>query len=171
MARYILNNVGWATIATISTMPEIKSFPYANLEEIVDGLDNKGNGIPYFFVAVYDPLTSDTDIDNRCTLIASLAENDWCKQQNLEEEDPRCARVMMSGRFIKIDQTTTEYTSALNQFHVKHPQTNYWPASHHFYIAKMDINHINLFDSFGGLKTVNVTEYFAANEEFDNYIY
>ncbi|KAK4881363.1 hypothetical protein RN001_004682 [Aquatica leii] len=170
MARYIMHSVGWATISSISTMPEIKSFPYANLEEMVDGLDDKGNGVPYFYVAVYDPLTIDTEQDNRCTLVASLAESSWCKEKNFEEEDPRCARVMISGRFVRVSNTTEEHNSALNHMHRKHPQSNYWPTSHHFYIGKIDIQHINLFDSFGGIKTINVKEYLNANEEFDNNI-
>ncbi|KAF5299197.1 hypothetical protein FQA39_LY02370 [Lamprigera yunnana] len=174
MARYVIHNVDWVALSTISTISEIQSFPYASIEEVVDGIDETGNGIPYFFITAMDPFHVDVMKDSRFSLVASLASTDWCKEQQYEAEDPRCARVMMSGRYIKVTNNTEEYRMALDNMHRRHPKTKYWPDDHSFYISKMAVQHINLFDAFGGVKTVKPDEYFAATEDINkitkNYI-
>ncbi|KAK4881361.1 hypothetical protein RN001_004680 [Aquatica leii] len=172
MARYIIHNVGWVVVSSISVMPEIPSYPYNTILEMCDGNNEKGNGIPYLYVTIFDPFHTNTLENNKCTLLATLATTDWCKEQQYEEEDPRCARVMLSGRFVKMDNSTEEYQSALNNMHRRHPKTKYWPEAHHWYVAKIDIDLVTLFDAFGGLKTIDVKEYLKANEyEHLNEIY
>ncbi|KAK4881362.1 hypothetical protein RN001_004681 [Aquatica leii] len=163
MARYIIHNVGWVVISSISTMTQIKDYPYATVEEIVDGINDEGNGVPYFYVTIFDPLHINTLKNNRCTVIATLAQTDWCKRQNYEEEDPRCAKVMLSGKYVKVTNNTQEYKSALDNMHKKHPKTEHWSDVHHFYIAKMEIEYITLFDAFQSIKIVDIDDYFKSN--------
>lgn len=35
--------------------------------------------------------------------MASLAQMDYCKSKNYDPEDPRCAKIFLTGRFIKVD--------------------------------------------------------------------
>lgn len=38
--------------------------------------------------------------DGRCSVTMSLAEGDYCRNQSLDPEDPRCAQVILTGHFI-----------------------------------------------------------------------
>lgn len=44
--------------------------------------------------------------DNRCTVSVTLEETDFCRKQNYDPEDPRCARVMLSGRMVRVNVFT-----------------------------------------------------------------
>ncbi|KAB0800682.1 hypothetical protein PPYR_06597 [Photinus pyralis] len=162
VAREVLHSSAWVSLSTISTMPDIKSFPYAGLESIVDGIDEKGNGVPYFFVTALDQAILDIQADKRCSVMASMAQQDWCVKYNLDQEDPRCQRVVLTGNFVWLDNKTEEYTKANENMLRKHPQFKYWPNAHDFTLAKMDIKQITLFDWFGGIKTIDLKEYFNA---------
>nr|XP_023016024.1 protein CREG1-like [Leptinotarsa decemlineata] len=95
--------------------------------------------------------------------MASLAQSDYCKKENLDPEDPRCARVMISGTFKKIEKSFPEYDFALMSLFERHPVMRKWPKGHSFYPAKIDIQQIQLFDNFGGVKQVTPKEYFDVN--------
>ncbi|KAK5649498.1 hypothetical protein RI129_000527 [Pyrocoelia pectoralis] len=164
VARHVLHNCAWGALSTVSTIPSIESYPYTSLESIVDGFDEKGNGVPYFFVTSLDQSIKDIQADNRCSVMATLAELDWCSKNNLDPEDPRCQRVVLSGTFVWVDNTTQEHTMALENMFKKHPQFKYWPDIHSFNIAKMEVKQVTLFDWFGGLKLIDLKEYFNAND-------
>ena len=164
IARQIIHSSDWVSLSTISTIPTIKSFPYTNLESIVDGVNEEGNGVPYFFVTALDPSVKDITADNRCSVMASLAQGDWCKKYDIDQEDPRCSRVMLSGNFLMVDNKTEEYTLAMNNMFNRHPESKIWENFHTFVMAKLDIKYITLFDWFGGLKNIDLTDYFNANE-------
>lgn len=40
--------------------------------------------------------------DNRCTIMATLETTDYCRQKKFDPEDPRCARVMLSGKVVPV---------------------------------------------------------------------
>lgn len=39
----------------------------------------------------------------------SLAETDYCKNENLDPMDPRCARVMLTGKRVKVLKIHTNH--------------------------------------------------------------
>ncbi len=46
------NCLDWASLATISSRPEIASFPFANVFSVSDGQNVKtSTGIPYFYLS------------------------------------------------------------------------------------------------------------------------
>ncbi|KAF5306490.1 hypothetical protein FQR65_LT07318 [Abscondita terminalis] len=167
MARYVIHTVGWVTVSTISAMDQIKSFPYNTLLDMCDGLNEQGNGVPYLYITIYDPLHDNIQENTKCTLMGTLAITEWCEKQNYEQEDPRCPRVMLTGNLVKIANDTEEYRSALDNMYAKHPRAKHWPAAHNWYIAKVDVKLVTLFDAFGGLKTIDLDEYYNAND-FDH---
>ncbi|KAB0800684.1 hypothetical protein PPYR_06598 [Photinus pyralis] len=164
VARQVLHNCPWIALSTISTMPAIKSYPYTSLQSIVDGFDEKGNGVPYFYVTSLDQAIIDIQINNRCSVIASMAELDWCTKYDIDAEDPRCQRVTLSGSFVWVNNATEEHHMALDNIIRKHPQFKDLPKAHKFDVAKMEIKLITLFDWFGGIKTIDLDDYFNAND-------
>jgi len=163
MARYVMHNSDWVSISTTSTLPSVKTYPFVSLESVSDGPVSKGTGIPYLYITTLDLSAKDIEHDNRCTVLASLAQSKYCKSENLDPEDPRCARVMLTGHLLKVDNTTAEFVFAQNALYSRHPAMKNWPTGHNFYFAKVDIEQVALFDYFGGVKFIPVEAYFYAN--------
>ncbi|XP_017772578.1 PREDICTED: protein CREG1-like [Nicrophorus vespilloides] len=164
MARYIINNVDWIAISTISTLPSVNSFPFVNLKSVSDGPLGKGTGVPYLLMTNLDLTGRDVLQDNRTTIMASLAEISYCNSVNYDPQDPRCGRLIISGELSKLDETTDEYKMAKNDLFIRHPIMEEWMKVHNFYIAKINIKNILILDNFGGAKTVTVDDYYNAND-------
>ncbi|KAF2899693.1 hypothetical protein ILUMI_06478, partial [Ignelater luminosus] len=54
VARYVIHNSDWASLATISTLPEIKTYPFVSLESISDGPRDNSTGMLYFYLTPLD---------------------------------------------------------------------------------------------------------------------
>lgn len=78
--------------------------------------------------------------------MASLAQMDYCKSKNYDPEDPRCAKIFLTGRYVKVikintalvnekktvinfqvNETSDEYTFARNALFSRHPAMASWP--------------------------------------------
>ena len=81
---------------------------------------------------------------------------------NYDPEDPRCAHVILTGRFTKLTPGSEEEQFAKHALFSRHPIMPDWPDGHHWFFAKLDIVNILLLDFFGGAVTVPVTDYFNA---------
>ncbi|XP_050514326.1 protein CREG1 [Diabrotica virgifera virgifera] len=163
MARYIIHNTGWISIATISTQSSIKGYPFVSLKSLSDGPVKNSTGIPYLYMTEMDVSGKDIESDKRVTIMASLAETDYCESDNFDPQDPRCAKVLISGTLLKIKKTSPEYQFGKEALFEKHPSMKNWPADHQFYVAKVSPQQIEVLDYFGGLKMVTVDDYFSAN--------
>ncbi|XP_066996786.2 uncharacterized protein CREG [Anabrus simplex] len=160
MARYIVHNADWASIATISSNREVRTFPFANIVSISDGTPTNSSGVPYMYLTPMDMSSQDLEIDSRCSLAISLAEGDYCKQKSLDPEDPRCARVILTGKLKRIKTYTPEIEFAENAMFTRHPAMRSWPASHNWFFAKIKIEQIVVLDYFGGPKFISRQDYF-----------
>ncbi|XP_074038139.1 cellular Repressor of E1A-stimulated Genes [Leptinotarsa decemlineata] len=163
VCRHIMHESDWISIATLSTQNAIKGYPFVSLESMSDGPKTNSTGVPYLYMTPLDTPSIDIMNDDRVSIMASLAQSDYCKKENLDPEDPRCARVMISGTFKKIEKSFPEYDFALMSLFERHPVMRKWPKGHAFYPAKIDIQQIQLFDNFGGVKQVTPKEYFDVN--------
>lgn len=92
----------------------------------------------------------------------SLAETDICKKKGWDPEDPRCAHVILTGTFHKMTNKSREYPIAAHAVFSRHPSFIHLPESHHFFIAKFNIEGITIQDTFGGPSEVSVNDYFNA---------
>ncbi|XP_050349211.1 protein CREG1 [Nymphalis io] len=163
MARYVLHNCDWASIATISTLPAIEGFPFSNVKSVVDGSMANSTGIPYFYMSPLDFTARDLSKNTRATILVSLEQTRYCENQKYDPEDPRCTRLMLSGKMKKIKESTNEYTFAKAALFERHPAMANFPADHDWFIAKMKIAQIAMVDWFGGAKYVPVKDYLAYN--------
>ncbi|CAH2085604.1 unnamed protein product [Euphydryas editha] len=163
MARYVLHNCDWASIATISTLPAIEGFPFSNVKSVVDGSMANSTGIPYFYMSPLDFTAKDLSKNTRSTILVSLEQTRYCESQKYDPEDPRCTRLMLSGKMKKVKEGTNEYTFAKAALFERHPAMANFPADHDWFIAKMKIAQIAMVDWFGGAKYVSVKDYLAYN--------
>ncbi|XP_018365661.1 PREDICTED: protein CREG1 [Trachymyrmex cornetzi] len=157
MARYIVNQADWGAVATISTRKDIPSFPVANLVSIADGPIGGGTGIPYMYLTPLDYTAQDLVKDHRATVFVSLAQGDYCKNKGYDPMDPRCARVLLTGKIKAVKNETHEVVEQL--FFGRHPKLRNMPADHKFFLAELDISTIALLDTFGGPKYISVDDY------------
>jgi len=160
VARYVVNQADWAAIATISIRKDVETFPVANLISISDGPTGNGTGIPYMYLTPLDYTAQDLAKDHRATLLVSLAQGSYCKDKNWDPMDPRCARVMLSGKIIAVKNDTIEHETAKQLFFGRHPKLENMPADHGFFFAKLKISAIALLNNFGGPKYISVEDYF-----------
>ncbi|XP_029174198.1 protein CREG1 [Nylanderia fulva] len=160
VARYVVNQADWAATATISIRKDVETFPVANLISISDGPIGNGTGIPYMYLTPLDFTAQDLAVDHRATLLVSLAEGSYCKDKNWDPMDPRCARVMLSGKIAVVKNNTKEHEIAKQLFFDRHPKLENMPADHGFFFAKLNIFAIALLNNFGGPKYISVEDYF-----------
>ncbi|XP_015109233.1 protein CREG1 [Diachasma alloeum] len=168
MARFIVNQANWSSVATISTRKDIPSFPFAGVISVSDGPIGNGSGIPYMYLTPLDFTAQDLAKDHRATLMMTLAQGSWCKQKLMDPMDPRCARVGLSGRIKEVFPRDRDYDIAKNAVFGRHPWLSHMPPDHHFFFAKLDILSIAMLDAFGGPKYIPVTEYLNATSFQDN---
>lgn len=159
MARYIVNQADWVSVATISTRKEIESYPTVTLVSYSDGELGNGSGIPYFYLTPLDFTAQDLAKDNRASVMMSLAQGSYCKSKQWDPMDPRCARILMSGKIKTLRNDTSELDLAKRVFFNRHPKLTNMPPNHNFYFAKLKITTIAVLDTFGGPKYINVRDY------------
>lgn len=159
MARYIVNQAGWTSVATVSSRKDTENYPFVNLISFSDGTLGNGTGIPYLFLTPLDFTAQDVFKDNRATIMVTLAEGRWCEQKNYDPMDPRCARVVFSGKIKAVNEDNPEYPIAKNAVYGRHPWLAHMPPDHHFFFAKLKIGTIALLDTFGGPKYITLDDY------------
>ncbi|XP_011861115.1 PREDICTED: protein CREG1-like [Vollenhovia emeryi] len=159
-ARHVVNQADWGAVATISTRKDIQSFPVANVVSIADGPVGNGTGIPYMYLTPLSFTAQDVAKDNRVTLLVSLTQGNYCKDNGYDPMDPRCVRVMLTGKIVALKNGTKEHEVAKQLFFDRHPQMRNMPSYHYFFFAKLKMSVIAMLDTFGGVKYVPINEYF-----------
>lgn len=162
VARYVVHISEWASVATISTADPIVGYPFANIVSVSDGPVNEASGIPYIYITRMDLTGHDLLSDPRATISLSEAQSDYCHNAGYDPEDPRCARVLLSGSIVEVKNGSAEAAFARTALFSRHPEMEFWPAGHHFFFAKLNISHIYVLDYFGGASEVSVEEYYSA---------
>ncbi|CAH1990826.1 unnamed protein product [Acanthoscelides obtectus] len=163
MARYIIHNTDWVALATISTQEKIKGYPFVGLKSSSDGPMTKSTGVTYLYMTSMDVSGKDVESDNRVTIMATLAETRYCESKSFDPQDPRCAKVISTGRLVNVPKDTDEYRFGKDALFARHPSMKQWPTDHDFYVAKVNFDQIDVLDYFGGIKHVNISDYFNAN--------
>lgn len=79
----------------------------ADIFSISDGLEHNSTGIPYMYISPRDTGVQDLAKDSRCSLAMSLAQGDYCKQEGLDPEDPRCGHVFLTGKLKTVKPTVS----------------------------------------------------------------
>ncbi len=79
-----------------------------------------------------------------------------------DPENPPCARLVISGTVSKVVSGSDEDTRAKAALFARHPSFRKLPASHGFFVAKLELDGIWMIDFYGGAKIIAPVDYFAA---------
>lgn len=170
MARYIVHHSDWMSLAYISKHNRTLDYPMARVYSVSDGLTNSSTGVPYLMASPLDETIHDLMLPNnaRSSVIMSLNQGHYCYQEDWDPEDPRCAQVILTGKFVLLKNGTAEYLRAKTFLWTKHPAMENWTIeepSHDWKFAKLKIEHVCVLDTFGGRKFPTVAEYFRSDPD------
>lgn len=89
---------------------------------------------------------------------AALNHTTSCEAQQLDPEDPRCAKLTISGTLT----AATGDAEALGRacLFARHPQMAHWPPGHRFQVCELKIDDIWLIDFYGGAGAIAPPLYF-----------
>uniref|UniRef100_A0A4W5NCK0 Cellular repressor of E1A-stimulated genes 2 n=1 Tax=Hucho hucho TaxID=62062 RepID=A0A4W5NCK0_9TELE len=134
-ARYMAHYSDWGHLATISTQDK---------PVCVDGpMDNTDlRSFPF------------------ASLTFSEAEGDFCRQQVYDPEDPRCARLTLTGKMVEVGPEEVEF--AQEAMFSRHPVMKKWPVGHNWFFMKLELKQVWLQDWVGGVSLIPLEDYFKA---------
>ncbi|XP_063230573.1 protein CREG1-like [Bacillus rossius redtenbacheri] len=162
MARFIVHNSDWAALSYVSFQKETQGYPVGAIFSISDGPREQSTGTPYLYVTDLELSVQDLRNDSRCSLTMTLAEGQYCQQHGLDQQDPPCAQIVLTGRMQRLQNGTREWDFARQALFSRHPRMKGWPSNHSFFFMKLKIDDINMTDFYGGPVYVDVEQYFKA---------
>merc|ERR1712241_397468 len=143
-ARYVVHDSTWTAMATVAAREPIMNYPFANIFSMSDGPLDNSSGVPYMYLMPLELSAIDLSHNERASLTMTMAQSDYCKENNYDEEDSE------EGQF------------AREALFSRHPAMEFWPEDHGWFFCKLDIENILLLNYFGGAINVPVDDYFAA---------
>ena len=76
-------------MATMAAREPIMDFPFANVFSMSDGTVDKSTGVPYIYLMPLELSAIDLSHNERASLTMTMAQGDYCKENNYDEQDPR----------------------------------------------------------------------------------
>jgi len=160
MARYIVHNSDTCHMSTIATLNGFEGYPFSNARTVSDGADlESSTGALYFYTSTMDLSSLDLAADNRCSLSFTLAET-YCKEQDWIAQDPRCPRLLVTGKMVIVEGEEKEVAKAA--LFGRYPIMEFWPEDHGFTFTKVVPEILLLLDQFGGAANIAIDDYFDA---------
>lgn len=168
MARYLVHKAEWVSMGSLSTVAAVKGFPMVNIISVADSArGEKSTGVMYFYLTMLDYTAQDLAKDNRLTVMLSMDQDLYCTKNGIDPMEPTCARIMISGTVVKINETSPEYQFGSSAMFSRHPAAKKWIETdgHNFFLCKLDIVQIAVLDFYGGPHYVTVEDYMAADPD------
>lgn len=171
MARWLVHNMEWTAMGTISTLPAIAGFPMVNVIAMADSEKSaKSTGNIYFYLTMLDFTAQDLSKKNQLTTLFTMDQNLLCTNQKMDPMEPTCARGMISGEALRVPTDSAEFDFATAAMVSHHPSSVNWIKTHDFFLCKLNISSICILDWYGGPHYVTVDEYFKVELETDKYL-
>ena len=166
MARWLVHNVEWTAMGTISTLPAIVGFPMVNVIAMADSEKGaKSTGNIYFYLTMLDFTAQDLSKKNQLTALFTMDQNLYCTKRNVDPMEPICARGMISGEALRVEKDTEEFNFATAAMVSHHPASVNWLNTHNFFLCKLNISSVCILDWYGGPHYVTVDDYYKAEIE------
>ena len=162
-ARWLAHNTDWGAMATSTSSKrgERAGSPFANIASHSDGAPDASTGTLYFLHSSLDSSIIDVAESDQVSFVISEAQTGYCAQEKIDPEDPRCARLSMSGRLVKLNDMK-EVEIAKTAMLSKHPAMERWlemmgdPGNRHdFAFYKLNLEEIWLVDFYGGAAIID----------------
>nr|XP_020754085.1 protein CREG2 [Odocoileus virginianus texanus] len=138
----------------------IPGLPFGTCLPISDGPFNNSTGIPFFYVTPKDLLVADLMKNPMASLLLPESEGEFCRKNIVDPEDPRCARLALTGQMVAVSPEEVEF--AKQAMFSRHPVMRKWPRPYEWFFMKMKIEHIWLQKWYGGVADISREEYFRA---------
>jgi len=168
MVRWLVHNVEWTAMGTISTLPSISGFPMVNVIAFADSeKKEKSTGNIYFYLTMLDFTAQDLSKKNQLTTLFTMDQSLYCTKRKIDPMEPTCARAMISGEALRIPKNSDEYEFASAAMLSRHPASAHWLDTHEFFLCKLNISSICLLDWYGGPHYVDTEDYFKADLDSD----
>ena len=179
-ARWMVHSLDWGVVSTISTRlgdENSPAIPFGNPYSFVDGPCDKATGIPYLYGSYMDQSFADTKSNEMISLslsesaLSSVCPNNEALESCMlgtefgDPENPMCARLTLTGKFVPLDDDSEEHKMVEAAFFERHPSMKSWPKGHGWVIGKIDIQDIWLIDFFGGATVLDPKDYFAVGSD------
>lgn len=166
MARYLVHKAEWVSMGSLSTVDAIKGYPMVNVIAVADSArGEKSTGTLYFYLTMLDYTAQDLSKDNRLTVLLSMDQDLYCSKRGVDPMEPTCARIMISGRAVKLEDGNDEFNFGKNAMFSRHPAAQKWLATHNFFLCKLEITQIAVLDWYGGPHYVTVEEYMKVDPD------
>ncbi|GAB0088349.1 CREG1 [Sergentomyia squamirostris] len=166
MARYLVHELDWSPMGTISTLKGIKGFPMVNVISIADSArGEKSTGRIFFYLTDLDFTGIDLKSSNRLTALFSMEQNRFCSDNHTDAMEPTCARIMISGKANQLKEGSEDYIFAKRAMLSRHPAAQKWIETHNFYLCEIVIDQICVLDFYGGPHFVTPEDYYRADPE------
>ncbi|XP_062257940.1 protein CREG2 [Platichthys flesus] len=159
-ARYIAHYSDWGHVSTISTQDKIKGLPFGNIFSVSDGPGDNSSGVIYFYMTPMDNTVIDLRSNPYASLTFSEAEGNFCRQMVYDPEDPRCARLTLTGKMV--DVLPEELAVAKEAMFSRHPDMAKWPVEHKWFFMKLELIQVWLQNWVGGVKLIPIEDYYKA---------
>lgn len=150
-ARWLAHENLWGTLSTISV--HLNGQAWGQPKSFVDGSNANSTGVLYFYDSDMDASVEDANANSAVAFSLTSAQLGRCTVDRLDPEDPRCARVVFSGKFNQVTEAD-ELAFATNALFERHPQMASWPADHSWKVHRIDLVEIWLIDIYGGGRVV-----------------
>jgi len=158
-ARAMVHNLTYGVLST--TSQEFGGVAFGNPQSFVDGTTANSTGNLYFYVSDLDASMVDIAVNpNASFTLSEEMIDDYCSQQGVDPEDPRCIRVVLMGEMKEVD--SEDLTWAKDALFARHPAMKSWPADHSWKVFSMSLKNIWVIDMFGGASVVSLSDYFSA---------
>ena len=164
-ARWLVHNTNWCSVSTINSRYEtFKGMPFGNIASFSDGTKNNSTGTIYMLHSNLDATMIDIKVNPTVCLSISEMQTGYCERQSIDAEDPRCARLSITGQLVQIpNENVDEVQVAKAALFDKHPAMKDWyssghnsePSGHDFNLWKLQIEQIWLVDYYGGAAIID----------------
>lgn len=120
-------------MGSLSTVDAIKGYPMVNIIATADSARGaKSTGTLYFYLTMLDYTAQDLSKDNRLTVLLSMDQDLECSKRGIDPMEPTCARIMISGRAVKLEEGTDEFTFGKTSMFSRHPAAKHWLDSKYY---------------------------------------
>ncbi|XP_078514162.1 protein CREG2 [Lissotriton helveticus] len=157
-ARFLAQSNNWGFLATESTQEKIRGVPFGTVLSVSDGPADNSTGIPFFCVTPKGSAMSDLMKNPMASL--TLPETDFCRKYSIDPDDPRCARLTLTGQVIMVPPEEMDF--AKKAMFSRHPGMRKWPRNYECLFMKMNIEHVCLQNWYGAVATIDTDKYFSA---------
>ena len=149
-ARWIINNARWGYVTSLKD-----SKPQGQVLSIADS-----SGRPFFYLmgGAGDAFSASLTISQAALDLTATSNS--CQASKLDPEDPRCAKLTVSGTMTKAMGDDIALGKAA--LFAKHPAMKQWPVGHGFTVYELKLTDLWMIDFYGGGGAIDTKMYYAA---------